>query len=1261
MMNKDLLSFNHKNGLVRRWLRLIEGDAGLLYLNGFTRIVILIALVLYFVYRRSDFGNSELWIIKLALLLFFFYNIIIGFLGVLHPEWFLHTIVKITQISFEIILYSWFYLLTKDPHADIFFLYFAPLFFAVHFLNFSQALWIIVFGGINLFLVLCGLSNILHLRASWFELNNPLAQVFWPRLLLLLALSFAYAIRRRISIPSMLQEDDTAFSDLFQSLDDGIFIIDKQHKLVYVNEALQDRHGTFRIGEPAPEYFHCQEQLFDLKTSASINPPNIRSLYTQNGEFIDQEGATYQVEISLIPLSDEAEKSRELLGIVKDKDRPQKLEKDLKLQIYRYGERVQSLISQRALWQETYVELGKRLSGIDDPMELMNFAVQETRKRLKVETSSIFLLEGNILYRKAIAGVEPDWLKDECYQLGDGITGQAIQTGPDSKFGQVIRRNQVNQDPQVVTKYLLAYQDRLKTHQVNHLMAVPLNGQSKSFGVLRVVNKIDDSGRIIQDGFNEEDQDFLVTISAMVAIALENNRFYKQEQERRMLSDTVLEVSRKINTNLNLTRMLPDIIVELDKVLPNCSISIQELEGKHLKIIACKGFENRSKVTRLEFPIDDPKYPNHEVMESKLPLRIDDVRQSFPHFLEEANKYASEHIRSWMGIPLIYRDRIIGMITFDHSEPGFYTKDLETVAVTFANQIAIAIANAQLFREQKSQMKNLDRLLQASQVVASSINLDDVLQKIVEMANKVSGSDHTGVLLINEDGELGQSFESSPLGHPLYLRTRPEGVTHKIIETRRPIFFNKVIPNDRRHNPVILQAGFRSYGGLPIVASEKILGVLFIHSYKANCYNDRKIIPLLETLCNQAAIAVENALLYERVAKQANMLKSLVEASIGLIQHTSLDELIKYCAQKAANIFEVEDCSVYLHNSERNTVDLVYSTGIPPKIWEKREIKLTDPGLTAFVAREGEILNFGGDEYKNHPAWAGHFAPPFTDHLLYLPSQDCLSLLIVPIQDSQENIVGILKLENRKGIAKEHRFNEFEVDMQKTFASHIGTAVERARLYEQLDKEARKEAREALSYDLHDISNMIHGALILRLEVAREKLARDMFLELDKELLNISKAAQSVHSLLRWIHYDLRGDDVLHEKGLIPALEHIGSLYKIQLETQVTGRTQLPIDIEYSLYKIGLEALVNSAKHGGANILVKIRLIKDKTKFTFEVEDNGYGFDQVRVLKQSYTFGLNSMRRWADLMDAEIKFQSELESGTTVTVSGRIPQTGESK
>jgi Signal transduction histidine kinase len=323
-------------------------------------------------------------------------------------------------------------------------------------------------------------------------------------------------------------------------------------------------------------------------------------------------------------------------------------------------------------------------------------------------------------------------------------------------------------------------------------------------------------------------------------------------------------------------------------------------------------------------------------------------------------------------------------------------------------------------------------------------------------------------------------------------------------------------------------------------------------------------------------------------------------------------------------------------------------------VWPNKDNYLDGPGLTAFVARTGQTLNLGEGEYRLHPAWSGNHGIPFVDHLRYLPSGSCHSLFICPLKDNSGENIGVLKLENRLSPKKGKRFSEFEVAMHQTFASHIATAVERARLFERLDQEARRAARQALGYELHEIYNFLHGALLIRLEITKEKLARKQFSEVQVEIENMSKAAQTVNSLLRWIHYDLRGNDMIEEKGLILTLEHIAGLLKLPIKTSVFGRDHLPSQVEYALYKIGIEALTNVAKHAGDQTQANIVLKKHAGSFTFEVSDNGFGFDEDEKFQSVVSFGFAGMRRWAESIGAKLDIQSKPSQGTMVSVHGSI-------
>jgi len=198
--------------------------------------------------------------------------------------------------------------------------------------------------------------------------------------------------------------------------------------------------------------------------------------------------------------------------------------------------------------------------------------------------------------------------------------------------------------------------------------------------------------------FNQTHADTLRAFADHAAVAIQNARLFEAEQERRQIEQTLRQASTVLNSTLELDQVLELILEQLHQVIPYDTASVQQLHGKGLKIAACRGFEEASKVVGLVFPLD-PKFPNHQVVTSKAPLPVDDISHQYPHFEEEADTYASGHILSWLGVPLMVKDQVIGMIALDRVTLHPYSAEEAQLAVAFANQAAIAIENARLFAE----------------------------------------------------------------------------------------------------------------------------------------------------------------------------------------------------------------------------------------------------------------------------------------------------------------------------------------------------------------------------------------------------------------------------------------------------------------------------------------------------------------------------------------------------------------------------------
>ena len=356
--------------------------------------------------------------------------------------------------------------------------------------------------------------------------------------------------------------------------------------------------------------------------------------------------------------------------------------------------------------------------------------------------------------------------------------------------------------------------------------------------------------------------------------------FYENEQR-------LQEVSRVINSSLELKKVLELILDQMQRVVVYDSASIQLLNSDGLKIIACQGFPDSGEVVGLPFPAD-PQFPNYQVLLQKKPLILEDVRQKYPQFADPF--YHAEHVRSWLGVPLLHKNEAMGVITLDKETIGFYTEEDARLATIFANHAAIAIENAKLFAERQKRLEELDKLHQVSQVMTSTLEMQDVLNKIVKLGAGVS-SDYTSIVLIGEDKDLYTSAEDFPGVPPLHVRARPNGITQRVIATGEVQPFDEVY-DDETHNPELIRVRIRSYVGVPVKLKDKVLGVLFVHSLSPNTFEGQ--IPLLTTFANWAAIAVENARLYMNAVVTLSEVEKLQSNLIYTLSHelrTLLNEI----------------------------------------------------------------------------------------------------------------------------------------------------------------------------------------------------------------------------------------------------------------------------------------------------------------------------------------------------------------------------------
>ena len=198
-----------------------------------------------------------------------------------------------------------------------------------------------------------------------------------------------------------------------------------------------------------------------------------------------------------------------------------------------------------------------------------------------------------------------------------------------------------------------------------------------------------------QNAYSHDDLESLTKLAQPIAIALENARLFAAERAARERMDRLQAATQALSTTLDLPKVFELILSELRRVIPYDSTSVQQLKGDYLEIIGGHGFPNLEELVGFRFKVDKAANPNFKVMHSRKPVILSNAPTLYNDFHTEPHAQAG--IRSWLGVPLIFGDELIGMIALDKQEEGFYTEEHAQLAQAFAAQAASAIVNAQLY------------------------------------------------------------------------------------------------------------------------------------------------------------------------------------------------------------------------------------------------------------------------------------------------------------------------------------------------------------------------------------------------------------------------------------------------------------------------------------------------------------------------------------------------------------------------------------
>ena len=652
-------------------------------------------------------------------------------------------------------------------------------------------------------------------------------------------------------------------------------------------------------------------------------------------------------------------------------------------------------------------------------------------------TESGDMLVPHSSYRGA-TGDTARWRMD----ISQGVTGKVASTGIPIRLGDVW------QEP----AYIEA------TAGVQSELCVPIKMQDRVIGVINIESKK-------PDAFSETDERLLNTVAGTMATAIEQLRLFETYQ-RRLQELTILNTVSLASTNANNVDELIEKVTQIigESLYPdNFGMLLLNNEGTALiPHPSYRGISGGKFPTSLSLG----QGISGQVAASGKPIRIANVRTS-KKYIEVTSQARSE-----LCVPINLADRVLGVINAESVKINAFSEDDEQLLTTIAGTLATAIEKLRLLEEEKKRREEAEVLLEATTTLTASLNLETLFDSILEILSRIVSCDSASIAMQQDNKLIIVAGRGFPPRYDVIGKQLGYSEKWLLISAMQKAFIVPDVQLEPKFEQWEGSEYIRGWMGVPMVIHDKLIGFINLDSRTPNAFTEQDAI-MAQTFANSAAVAIENARLFEAAQTSRERAEALREATAALTTSNKLEDLYKIILNSLAKLIPYDSASIEI--LDQKYLEIVAENNLPkeyqfvgqkyvykPKKW-KKTVSERWPLIIPDVQIDERFEKLEGTKYIR--SWMG--VPMF----------------------AQDRLIGFLNLDSREV----NFFEQEHAALAQTFGNQAATAIENTRLFELGEQQIRQltvlrdiDSAISSSFDLRVVLDLLleHAVRVLEADAA---------------------------------------------------------------------------------------------------------------------------------------------------------------------------------